>query len=76
MTNETISFRPTTKALGVLKEYMRINGLQGKGAKTRALNGLIESKDRDLSDYARVECFIKKSALKSLAHLLVKDPET
>lgn len=78
MTDNPISFRPTYKALRTIRKYMRINGLQGKGAMTRAVNELIESvgKDRNLSDYVRVECFIRKSALKNVIDSLDKDPET
>lgn len=78
MTNKTIGCRPTNKALRNVENYMRINGLQGKGALTRALNEMLESfgEDRDFSDYVRVECLIRKSRLKNIADLVVKDPQT
>ena len=65
------------RARDKVKKYMRINGLQGKGALTRALNEMTESfgEDHNVSDYIRVESFIKKSTLKNIAVFLIKDPE-
>lgn len=55
---------------------MKIHGLQGKGALTKALIGMLESfrEDCDVSDYIRVECFIRKSTLKNIIDSL--DSET
>ena len=54
MSNNPISFRPTSKALQIIKKYMTINQIKGKGALTRAMNELIESyeKHRNLPEYA------------------------
>ena len=43
MTNQSIGFRPTKKALQLIKDYIVINELKGRGAITRAINELIES---------------------------------
>jgi len=54
MTNKPIAFRPTNRALRIIKQYMEFNQIRGKGALTRAMNEIVESSEKPHNppDYA------------------------